>query len=211
MSAIFVRVDGKEERSGARPRYRRCTVSVLVALLLIVGSIDFERGGPAIDIAAAAAAAEPASGHRLLIRLTTRGVAASQQLLAAPPAAPRPSTEELALVAERTVATPPQRQRGREIGRDQLAVIALSSDGREIWRTLLPDPRLLRAEVTDDAGKFVASRLFYRKMVEFSVVVPEDPEIAEIVVLETQWTGAAFDLRRLGRIGRAQWGAGPAE
>ena len=57
----------------------------------------------------------------------------------------------------------------------------------------MADPRVLRAEVPDASGERRALRLSHTD-VEFTVVLPEDPSIAALVLYEPEWTGHDWRL-----------------
>lgn len=87
----------------------------------------------------------------------------------------------------------PARQRAPQLSEDHLVVSAFDAEGREIYRQIILDPRLVRAELTD-SGELGGAREYYLDEVMFSVILPEDPRIAEIRLLKPEWTGSAFLL-----------------
>jgi len=82
-----------------------------------------------------------------------------------------------------------------EYSADQIVVVGLAADGTEKGRVVMIDPRLIRAEsfITDDQWE---SDVVYRRSVDFSVALPDDPEIVTISVLKPRWTGSEwlFDI-----------------
>ncbi len=88
-----------------------------------------------------------------------------------------------------------QRPRVIEYSADQIVVVGMTADGTEKSRAVMLDPRLIRAEsfIADDDWE---SSVIYRRSVDFSVTLPDEPAIATISVLKPRWTGSEwlFDI-----------------
>jgi hypothetical protein len=102
-----------------------------------------------------------------------------------------------AVVERRRASGAMPRQRAIELSADQLLIVAVDRLGRDQQRTLLPDPRLLRAEWPDPTG-VLQGVVLHRANAEFFVPVPDDPAITELRVYHPRWSGDAFDLDLLG-------------
>jgi hypothetical protein len=89
------------------------------------------------------------------------------------------------------------RQRAPELSPDQLLIVAVDSQGREKERVLVPDPRVLRAELPGPTGE-LHGEVLHRATAEFLVPLPDDPTIVELRVYHPRWTGSTFDLDLLG-------------
>ncbi|MGB7934200.1 MAG: hypothetical protein WCH04_18645 [Gammaproteobacteria bacterium] len=111
----------------------------------------------------------------------------------------RPATQTVTLIGEKRVPRPPPRQRNPKLSPDQLVVVGLDSKGQELSRTLVPDPRLIRAETLDPSDRLVSGQM-YLENVNFSVVLPEDSALEEIRLYHPIWTGTKFDLELIGEI-----------
>ncbi len=91
------------------------------------------------------------------------------------------------------------RERNPELSEDLLLIVAVDAGGEEIYRASRPDPRLLRAETTDESGK-LAVRKLYRESVDFWVAVPDDPPPDKILFFHPEWTGSVFNLVPVGEV-----------
>jgi hypothetical protein len=109
------------------------------------------------------------------------------------------SIEELTVTEQRRLPSPFPRQRNPELSKEQLVIIALDSQGHEVVRVLCPDPRIIRAEVPDAAGKLV-SRFIYRSAADFSVVIPDNPRISQLQIYHPNWMGSEFVLEPIGNV-----------
>jgi hypothetical protein len=91
------------------------------------------------------------------------------------------------------------RQRNPELSSDQVLVIAVDSVGNEINRQLVADPRVVRTEFPDPAGRLKHESL-HRTRTELVITLPDDPAIAEIRLYHPRWTGHTFALDLLGTV-----------
>ena len=89
------------------------------------------------------------------------------------------------------------RQRSAELSSDLLLVVSLDSENRLIDWILIPDPRLIRAEFPNAAGE-LRGQVLQRPEVEFLVLVPDHPSIAEVRFYHPGWTGEMFILELAG-------------
>jgi hypothetical protein len=134
------------------------------------------------------------SGRELLLQL---GPDAQSRSADADLQAQSPVSQPMTIVGQKRVLQPPPRQRDPRITPDQLVVVCVDSEGRELFRTLVPDPRLLRLESQDSGGRWVSQRL-YRQNVTLSVVIPDIPAIKEIRLYHPDWNGKEFTLELVG-------------
>ena len=91
------------------------------------------------------------------------------------------------------------RQRAPELSSDQVLVIAVDAQGQKRDSTLIPDPRVLRAEVPGPTGE-LRGEVLLRPTAEFIVTFPDDPAVTELRFYHPRWTGAEFSLDFLGAI-----------
>ena len=93
----------------------------------------------------------------------------------------------------RTGALP--RQRSFELSPDQMLVVALDENEAVRWWRLMPDPRLVRAEV---GHADMHSENYYLPKVDFVVECPDDPLLREVRFYQPVWNGEEFRLELLG-------------
>jgi hypothetical protein len=91
------------------------------------------------------------------------------------------------------------RQRSLELSTNQLLVAAVNGQRQLRWWSLIPDPRIMRAESPNAGGK-LSGRLLYRSKAEFIVAFPADETITELRLYHPHWTGSEFTLEPLGAI-----------
>ena len=101
---------------------------------------------------------------------------------------------ELEVVEQFHVSRQPPRQRHPELSPDQMVIIAYDDKGKEISRTVMRDPRLIRAEVVGPSGELQPSDPLYSQSLEFIVTLPDDPAISMIKLFHPSWTGTDFVL-----------------
>ncbi len=108
--------------------------------------------------------------------------------------------QQLRVLDRKPIESPPAGDRDLSPAEGQIIVLALSLEGEILWHKMFPDPRLIRAEVIDADGKFKGKKQFFRKKVDFSIFVPDDPAIDRVQVLQPHWTGRDFVLTPLGTL-----------
>jgi hypothetical protein len=85
------------------------------------------------------------------------------------------------------------RPRSLELSTDQIVVVGLDAQGKEVYRNVMLDPRILRAEGPGPTGE-LTGQVLYHARTEFLIAFPDDQEIAELRLYHPRWTGAAFAL-----------------
>lgn len=111
----------------------------------------------------------------------------------------RPLGQTVAIIGEKRVARPPPRQRDPKLSPDQIVVVGLDSEGQELSRTLVPDPRFIRTETLDSSDRLVSGQM-YLENAKLSVVLPDDPALKEIRLYHPEWTGSRFTLELIGKM-----------
>ena len=101
------------------------------------------------------------------------------------------------------------RARELELAEDRLLVRALDGSGGERFRTVIPDPRVVRAEAMDEQGR-MSGRVLHRRRTVFDLLLPEDPSIVELRFYHPNWTGEGWDLQDLGSPLSLVVAAGPS-
>jgi hypothetical protein len=87
-------------------------------------------------------------------------------------------------------------QRDPTLSEEHLLVIVLDPGRRELARTIVTDPRLVRAETTDADGRLLSAGL-WRMVGSLRIVVPDDAA-AYVDVYQPRWTGRRMALDLLG-------------
>jgi hypothetical protein len=91
------------------------------------------------------------------------------------------------------------RQRSLELSTNQILVVAINGQRQLRWWSLIPDPRIARAESPDAGGK-LSGQVLYQSKAEFIVSFPDDETITELRLYHPHWTGSEFTLQPLGAV-----------
>ena len=140
------------------------------------------------------AEAESDTAKKIRVRFSTSNEQPSQRSLAARPA----SAPTMEVIETRTVTRRGPRQRNPEISSQHMVVIGFDIQEREISRTVIADPRLVRAETFGPTGEVISSERIYRNNIEFPVVFSDDPRISTLRFYHPNWTGKKLDLQLIG-------------
>jgi hypothetical protein len=103
------------------------------------------------------------------------------------------SPNSLSVLSRQTGSESLPRHRAPMLSSDQVLVLAVDTQKQLKGWTLIPDPRVLRAEFPDSGGQ-LRGQIIYRSSAEFVVALPDDPAIAELHFYHPRWTGKAFIL-----------------
>ena len=85
------------------------------------------------------------------------------------------------------------RERSLDLSPNQLLAIGIDEKQSLRWWKPMLDPRLVRAEVSNDKGELSSEELYLTK-VEFWISIPDDPSIKEVRLYQPRWTGKEFQL-----------------
>jgi hypothetical protein len=107
--------------------------------------------------------------------------------------APRSRIDRLTVLERRSAIGPIPRQRRAEVSSGQVVVTAIDAAGMEKARSVLPDPRIIRAEIPDASGALQGIVLL-RPNADFLVTVPGSQDIRELRIYEPRWNGRGFNL-----------------
>jgi hypothetical protein len=124
---------------------------------------------------------------------------------ASPPDAPaaqrssQPGSHFFSLVDRQVTSGRLPRQREPEVNFDKLVIVARADDEEIIAWQVIPDPRVIRAESPGPGGE-LTGRLLYRDRADFLFTLPDDSRIARLEFYQPRWTGAGFDLDRIGGV-----------
>jgi hypothetical protein len=142
-------------------------------------------------------AAQAASGRHT--ELTVRWIVAI-----APPATyfvpgTRPEINQFEIQKRTPITDRPVRERDPQVGPEEIVVVAVDAQGRELGWQHLPDPRLVRSEQPGPGGLLSGQRL-YRADTELVVRVPEEMRAAALRIYMPQPTPQQAGLLGVGTI-----------
>ena len=92
------------------------------------------------------------------------------------------------------------RHRSIELSSQHLVVLTIDNATRLRWWSLIPDPRLVRAE-SPDANNRLSGRVIYQPNIEAVVAIPEDSAATELRFYHPQWTDDRFVLTLVSSVG----------
>jgi hypothetical protein len=88
------------------------------------------------------------------------------------------------------------RQRSLELSPTQVLIVAVDKSNRLRWWSIVPDPRIVRAETQTPGGE-LRRQDYYLADLTLVVAFPEDPAIVNLSFYHPSWNGTAFDLQPL--------------
>lgn len=88
------------------------------------------------------------------------------------------------------------RPRSLELSETHIFVAAVDATNKLRWWSIIPDPRVVRAETQTAAGE-LRGQDYHLSNVTLLVAFPDDPEIARLRFYQPIWTGTEFDLKPL--------------
>lgn len=94
---------------------------------------------------------------------------------------------------------PLMRQRGFELSPTQILIVSVDGEKQVLWWSLQPDPRVFRAETSDDAGN-LSGKTIYLNDADMLVSFPAAKEINELYFYSPIWNGKTFDLELIGSL-----------
>ncbi len=92
------------------------------------------------------------------------------------------------------------RNRSIELSSQHLVLVTVDSANRLRWWSMVPDPRLLRAESPDSNNRLSGS-VIYQPRVDTSFAIPDDASATELRFYHPQWTDDRFVLTLVGSVG----------
>jgi hypothetical protein len=93
----------------------------------------------------------------------------------------------------------PVRERDPQIAADDLVVVALDAQNREVAWQHVKDPRIVRSEEPGPDG-LLSGQVFHRTDAELVLRVPDDIVPVTLSIYEPRWNGSDFTLRPVGTI-----------
>ncbi len=92
------------------------------------------------------------------------------------------------------------RFRSVELSSQHLVLVTVDSANRLRWWSMVPDPRILRAE-TPDANNRLSGKVIYQPSVDTSFAIPDDAAATELRFYHPQWTDDRFVLTLVSSVG----------
>jgi hypothetical protein len=177
---------------------------VLLAALLGLAGQDVLPSRPAASVKTLPTFAAIATAPRqteLTVRWAPAAPPAGQPppggaLLTSPPA---PQSQRFEVLRRGAVNEAPVRERDPQVGPDDLVIVAVDAQGREVGWQRVKDPRIVRSEQPGPDG-LLSGQVFYRSETELVVRVPDNVAVATLRVYDVQWNGSEFLLIGLGTI-----------
>ena len=103
------------------------------------------------------------------------------------------------ILTRKTVPGPLPRRRGLNLAPDRILIVVVDSQSRLRSWSVIPDPRLIRAESPGPDGALKGT-VVLRERPQFFINVPDDPSIRELRIYEPHWNGQAFNLVLIGDV-----------
>ncbi|MGB7068865.1 MAG: hypothetical protein WBD22_05175, partial [Pyrinomonadaceae bacterium] len=91
------------------------------------------------------------------------------------------------------------RSRTLELSPSLILVAAISARVELKWWTTLPDPRIVRAETSDERG-LLRGKTVYRESAELLVSYPSHDSITALRFYSPRWIGHRYQLDLIGEI-----------
>lgn len=146
----------------------------------------------------ALAQSETTTVRKVTVTLATSSTEASkkptqtQQQGASRSGSERNAPSIISVVSVEPTATRHARRRHIEYSEDQIIVVGLAADSTELTRTVMIDPRLIRAEALFGENDLPSGKL-YRPSVDFAVSI-NDPAVITIRILLPRWNGSKWEF-----------------
>lgn len=118
------------------------------------------------------------------------------------PAAPTGQTKAaplMTVVGEKISTGTVRRERQPQLSDDQLVIVQRGSDGRALDWVMVPDPRLVRAEIPGADGR-LTGKIVHRANTELLVAIPQLAAAVKLSVYQPRWTGTEFLLDLVGEV-----------
>lgn len=92
-----------------------------------------------------------------------------------------------------------KRQRSLELSPTLLLIVAVNQNKQTLWWSLLPDPRVVRAETADTSGT-LSGQTLYRSSAETLVSYPANKSVSELRFYHPTWNGKEYSLDLIGLL-----------
>ena len=105
----------------------------------------------------------------------------------------------LSLLSRRHSPHPVQHPRRLDLAEEKLLVLSLDVRGQIVSWSVIPDPRIVRAEAPGPDGT-LRGQTFERTSVEFLLDIPDDARIRQASIYRPEWRDGEWDLRLVSAI-----------
>jgi len=166
-----------------RPRYSRFRSFAIVMTLIFLGLYQV-------------ASAQGAAVQELWVEWHAHVGAPAPEV---PSQRTQPSTSIFNLRERRRVSGTLPKHRNPQLSEDHVVVEALDAQGSLIHSQVIPDPRVLRAELAGPNGE-LHGQILHHAATELLITLPDNPAITELRVYDPRWNGNTFLLDLLGTI-----------
>lgn len=103
---------------------------------------------------------------------------------------------DVSIVEDRIRSGTLPRHRSLELSPTHLFIAAVDATNKLQWWSIIPDPRVVRAETQTPTGE-LRSENYYVSNVTLLVAFPDDPEITNLRFYLPVWNGTDFELKSL--------------
>lgn len=148
-----------------------------------------------IDVLDVAARTDQSTTYRELKINLADSTKSSAELRSAVNSEQTPSAKVSIVEDKKRSGTLP-RHRSLELSPEHIFIAAVDATGKLRWWSIMPDPRLVRAETPTSTGELRREN-YYVSNVTLVVAFPDDPEIANLRFYHPVWNGTDFDLKPL--------------
>lgn len=110
----------------------------------------------------------------------------------------KPETSAIQLIESKNSAVL-TRQRNFELAPTQILIVSLNAERQLLWWDLQPDPRIFRAETSDNGGN-LSGKTLYRNDADMLVSIPSGKGITKLAFYSPNWDGKNYSLKLIGDL-----------
>ena len=110
-----------------------------------------------------------------------------------------PEVNQFDILNRRAIRESPVRERDLRLAADDLVIVAVDGQGRELAWQRVKDPRIVRSEQPGPGG-LLSGQVLYRREAELVIRLPAAVSAARVLIYGVEWNGREFVLRGLGSI-----------
>ena len=105
--------------------------------------------------------------------------------------------DRITVLGSRTIPGALRRERRPELSGDRLVIVSVDRNGRELdWR-MIPNPRVLRAELPGPGGTLTGGPIETADA-DLEFAIPDLPEVDRVEIYQPRWNGSEFILTAVG-------------
>ena len=110
----------------------------------------------------------------------------------------KPETNSVELLGIKNRSQSLTRQRAFELSPTQILIVFADEQKQVLWWDLQPDPRIFRAETSDESGN-LSGKILYRSNADMLITFPDDKKITELFLYSPDWDGKNYNLELIGK------------